>query len=1123
MQQPHMALSVDAFSRAVLAAAAPQPLRNTPTPIAPAWSPAEVRVLANGGAAPALIGVVNLAAVRTVTELRPLLAAELSESALPKRYSFVLPNGIEVNPRQEEAWPSEALRAGGVLLRPASGDDLGNDAAGRGHVMPPSSAAPAHVVAPSIDMARATAAPVQHLGHVVAAMAATEVSSTAAQTVHVEFSEVVSEGESQGAARLACERQARLCELETHMCDPFADLEAQISALELAVLGESGHRKGTAVSDEADSCAPHAPTAAQQLTSATAALRELADDLGARREVADAASVSFGTMADATMVCSFARQQASEALDAILRDGDREPPVLSAPVHSLPTVAHTHFEALWRDSAWKPALFEGEAVAAKCEVMLSAWTLQAMLDYEYLRGGSEAAAVHAVAAARFGPWRITRVLDAHGDRGLVLRACRASADALQERAVMLLPKPSASRAGDKLTRAEVRSLERATLLSTLSSPSIVSVDGSYGVLADLRLGWRFMEDLGDHVVTMEHALKAQAAAAQAAAVAGGLAPTSVPADEVAKRCYRAVKEGLRLLDALKPLHAKRLVHAALAPRHVALVHHTHGAVGGAVGVGAAEAFDGDAEAEEVLSSEGCRDANYKLLGIGSLHQVRVRSVDGHVQPERSHARLPAGVVEYASPEMRIEGVLVDERADLYSIGMILFAFVAGQPPRIDLEQPNAPDLMEEVEAGIDTHLADVLRKALHPLPALRYKDIATMEAALMECAQQQGDTWYHVFLSYRVFSDAPLVRAVYDQLRSRRLAHLGGSHLRVYLDRECIKPGRPWRQQFIDGLTHSLVFAPVVSRGALLNMASTPGARGPLAARGGAALRSEEYAFSNRLNVSDQNESSADNVLLEWQLAHALHATSGSRYGLACQRIVPLLRGEPIVRRMGQRDVDHGPPLPIGPGSGSPSGAGGDEAAEYTAGYAPLSDQLLLGTRSSDGVAPPVGMRRSAAQLHDDDGHFSAEEVASHGVILRGLLSGTSADGAQNAEDGNLVDVASRMSPALAVRSRHAWPPRPCFASIRPPVRIGMQTPLRRFECSSRLSGQSTCRRINRPSSGRLMQPISSHSHGSSTAEMPSALARKGLLVCMPIRGRKTCACRVPWPPPPRIVSSARA
>jgi len=296
--------------------------------------------------------------------------------------------------------------------------------------------------------------------------------------------------------------------------------------------------------------------------------------------------------------------------------------------------------------------------------METAWMLQAVLDSEYYRGDISAEKSRSVAVARFGPWRITRVLDAHGDRGIVLKACRASADTVQERAVMLLPRPSADRESVTLTRAEVRSLERATLVSTIVAPSVLQVDATYGVSADLRLGWRFMECLGDHVTTMERALKVQAAAAaagtDAAAISSSVAVAAAPtsADEVAKRCHRAVKEGLQLLAALKPLHAKRIVHAALAPRHVAVVRASSQSSDGS---GSNTPHDGASEAAEVLAANGSWDARYKLIGLGSLHVVKLREVDGHRIPERSHAHLPRGVVEYASPEARIEGVPIDER------------------------------------------------------------------------------------------------------------------------------------------------------------------------------------------------------------------------------------------------------------------------------------------------------------------------------------------------------------------------------------------------------------------------------------------------------------------------------
>eukprot|EP00966_Prymnesium_polylepis_P113756 2629631-Prymnesium_polylepis.6 len=152
-----------------------------------------------------------------------------------------------------------------------------------------------------------------------------------------------------------------------------------------------------------------------------------------------------------------------------------------------------------------------------------------------------------------------------------------------------------------------------------------------------------MEYLGDDVVTME-------------------SPEEIQEDSVPKRCYRAVKYGLKLLAALRPLHERGLVHTALAPKHVARVN-------------------------------AGKHAEYKLLGLGSLHLER----------EKSHAALIPGVKEYASPEVQILGNVVDRRADLYSVAMILFAYVAGRPPAVDLEDPVPPDLVHAAE-GVDTRM-----------------------------------------------------------------------------------------------------------------------------------------------------------------------------------------------------------------------------------------------------------------------------------------------------------------------------------------------------------------------------------------------------------------------------------
>ena len=199
-------------------------------------------------------------------------------------------------------------------------------------------------------------------------------------------------------------------------------------------------------------------------------------------------------------------------------------------------------------------------------------------------------------------------------------------------------------------------------------------------------------------------------------------------------------------------------------------------------------------------------------------------------------------------------------------------------------------------------------------------------------------------LSYRVFSEKVLVGMVYDELVRRTIAS-DGTKMRVYLDRVCIKPGRPWREQFVEGLTHSLVFVPFVSRGALLNMASMAPGFDPRAAVAHPRLRSDEFGFERRLDP----ERSADNVCLEWQLALGLFGTSGARYGFACQKVLPVTVG---FRRMAARE--EGEEQRAAPD-------GGEGAKEVVVGFDPLSRQLQY----AHGVAvvPRCGERRPPPRL----------------------------------------------------------------------------------------------------------------------------------------------------------------
>ena len=73
-----------------------------------------------------------------------------------------------------------------------------------------------------------------------------------------------------------------------------------------------------------------------------------------------------------------------------------------------------------------------------------------------------------------------------------------------------------------------------------------------------------------------------------------------------------------------------------------------------------------------------------------------------------------------------------------------------------------------------------------------------------------------IFLSYRVHSDQPLVRLLYERLLAHKLS--------VWWDVECLKPGQPWEDGFADGLFGSAIFVPVLSKAALASFATLAGA-----------------------------------------------------------------------------------------------------------------------------------------------------------------------------------------------------------------------------------------------------------------------------------------------------------
>lgn len=96
-----------------------------------------------------------------------------------------------------------------------------------------------------------------------------------------------------------------------------------------------------------------------------------------------------------------------------------------------------------------------------------------------------------------------------------------------------------------------------------------------------------------------------------------------------------------------------------------------------------------------------------------------------------------GTASYLSPE-QARGDLVDARADLYSVGVVLYELLAGQPP-FQGESPVAvayqhvseePPLPTEVNQTAPGSLNPVVLKALAKDPQQRYQDAASFRTAL---------------------------------------------------------------------------------------------------------------------------------------------------------------------------------------------------------------------------------------------------------------------------------------------------------------------------------------------------------------------------------------------------------
>ena len=163
---------------------------------------------------------------------------------------------------------------------------------------------------------------------------------------------------------------------------------------------------------------------------------------------------------------------------------------------------------------------------------------------------------------------------------------------------------------------------------------------------------------------------------------------------------RAIDIALQILDALHAVHASNIVHRDLKPENVFLSRQTGGF--------------------ELV----------KLLDFGISRLERTEDMDRRL----TEAGRMYGTPYYASPEQAEGDIDVDHRADLYSVGVLLYEMLAGKLPfraksyaalLVDILTKPPPD-PRDMTGTIPSDVVTIIFNALEKKPENRYQSAKAM-------------------------------------------------------------------------------------------------------------------------------------------------------------------------------------------------------------------------------------------------------------------------------------------------------------------------------------------------------------------------------------------------------------
>eukprot|EP00292_Cryptomonas_paramecium_P002636 CAMPEP_0113722472 /NCGR_PEP_ID=MMETSP0038_2-20120614/37772_1 /TAXON_ID=2898 /ORGANISM="Cryptomonas paramecium" /LENGTH=2376 /DNA_ID=CAMNT_0000651725 /DNA_START=109 /DNA_END=7236 /DNA_ORIENTATION=+ /assembly_acc=CAM_ASM_000170 len=286
---------------------------------------------------------------------------------------------------------------------------------------------------------------------------------------------------------------------------------------------------------------------------------------------------------------------------------------------------------------------------------------------------------------------------------------------------------------------------------------------------------------------------------------------------------------------------------------------------------------GGKDGKEAGSDESM--ATYKLIDFGTALGVDERLARDTMMTMGAGRAVGAGTPPYMSPEMFKEPEKALYPTDLWSLGVTIFEMVSGVLPfqaesdllfsvaiagNMDEHAPSVLDkLPDDRRSKFDHNLARVISQALEKRVSERFQSVDEMHDAVYSCLIDRGEAVYSVFISYRVATELPLARLLFDGLN--HTVTPGGHRVTVYLDNARLVKGADWEEGFASGLLHSLCFFPLLSYGATAPLAEIPSER-----RDKAHAAGWEERPAGRDRLTGKAGDAEDNLLKEFTIAVSL-------------------------------------------------------------------------------------------------------------------------------------------------------------------------------------------------------------------------------------------------------------